>query len=489
MKMTDAPGKSPDRSGDVPRAGVYWQGGDERWQPRDLVPLTTTEHADVCVVGGGFTGLWTALSIKRLSPDTDVVLIEREYCGAGASGRNGGWVNGWDDALPKLVSRFGRETALWLLDATRRSVDDIRETVRDGEIDCDLAFEGGLTVAASPAQVEAVGESAAVGHELGRDDLFRILSKTEAQAMWGCPAAEAGALILHAGSVQPALLAQGLRRLAVEAGVRVYEATPMLAVDRTLPAVVKTPSGAVVADKVVLAAGAWMALVPELRRTIFIIPSHVVATAPSAEHLDRLGWVKGRPSSDGRTAVHYAQRTGDDRVVFGRGGGRLGFGGRVIPAHYHDRRETESIVADMHALLPATRDLAVEWRWGGPVERTQHGLPWVGTLGQHANVHYGVGYSGNGVAPSNLIGRTLASVALGLRDEYGLSPLVSDPPTYLPPEPFRSLGARAVRSAIEHCEIVEDAGRRPDPVSRLVRRGLDFSMPKGPTLRRPKHPD
>jgi len=118
------------------------------------------------------------------------------------------------------------------------------------------------------------------------------------------------------------------------------------------------------------------------------------------------------------------------------------------------------------------------------VDRTQHGLPWVGTVGPHANIHYGVGYSGNGVAPSNLIGRTLASVALRRRDDYALSPLVSEPPTSLPPEPFRSVGARAVRSAVERCEIVEDEGRRPDPVSRLLRRGLDFSMPRGLRTRR-----
>ena len=466
------------------RAGVFWQGGDARWQPHDLAPLTTTVRADVCIVGGGFTGLWAALSLKRLEPETDVVLVEREYCGAGASGRNGGWVNGWDKSLPRLIARFGAGAALWLLEASRRSVTDIRDTVRDGGIDCDFGMEGGLVVAASPAQAESLRATAAAARDLGRDDLLRVLGRDEARAMCGSPLAEAGELVLHAGSVQPALLVQGLRRLAIEAGVRVYEATPMLALQRTLPAVVETPSGAVVADTVVLAAGSWLAMLPELRRTIFIIPSHMVATAASREHLDRLGWVKGRPFSDNRTAVHYAQRTGDDRLAFGRGGGRLGFGGRVIPAHFHDPREIGEIVADMHALLPSTRDLPVEWRWGGPVDRTQHGLPWVGTVGPHANIHYGVGYSGNGVAPSNLIGRTLASVALRRRDDYALSPLVSEPPTSLPPEPFRSVGARAVRSAVERCEIVEDEGRRPDPVSRLLRRGLDFSMPRGLRTRR-----
>jgi glycine/D-amino acid oxidase-like deaminating enzyme len=464
------------------RAAVYWQGGDPRWQPAGVVPLTTTERADVCIVGGGFTGLWTAIAIKRLAPETDVVIVEREYCGAGASGRNGGWVNGWDDALPKLVAHFGRDAALWLLDASQRGLDDISATVRDEAIDCDLAFEGGLVVALSPAQVDGVLEPAVLARELGRDGLFRVLERDEAVELSGAPAAEAGVLIAQAGSVQPALLVQGLRRLAVAAGVRVYEATPMVGLERTLPAVVKTPSGSVTADKVVLAAGVRLSALAELRRTVFIIPSHVVATASSPDALDRLGWATGRPFADGRIAVHYAQRTANDRVVFGRGGGRLGYGGRVIAAHYQDDREIAEIVADMHAMLPATRELAVEWRWGGPMERTQHGIPWVGTLGKHRNIHYGMGYAGNGVTSSNLIGRTMASLSLGLHDDYARSPLVSEPPSYLPPEPIRSAGARVVRNAIERCEVLEDQGRRPDPVSRALRRGLGISTPKGIAL-------
>jgi len=464
------------------QAAVYWQGGDPRWQLRDMVPLTTTERADVCIVGGGFTGLWTALAIKRLAPETDVVVVEREYCGAGASGRNGGWVNGWDDALPRLVAHFGRDAALWLLDVSQRSLDDIRDTVRDGAIDCDLAFAGGLVVALSPAQIDAVLEPAVLASELGREGLFRVLGKDEAVELSGAPAAEAGVVIAQAGRVQPALLVQGLRRLALAAGVRVYEATPMVGLERTLPAVVATPTGSVTADKVILASGVRLSALAELRRTVFIIPSHVVATASSPDALDRLGWAPGRPFSDGRTAVHCAQRTADDRVVFGRGGGRLGYGGRVIAAHYHDAREIAEIVADMRAMLPATRELAVEWRWGGPMERTQHGIPWVGTLGKFRNIHYGMGYAGNGVTSSNLIGRTLASLALGLDDDYARSPLVSAPPSYLPPEPIRSAGARVVRSAIERCEVLEDQGRRPDPVSRALRRCLNVSTPKGVTL-------
>ena len=298
-----------------------------------------TERADVCIVGGGFTGLWAALQIKRLAPDADIVLIEREYCGAGASGRNGGWVNGWDDILPKLVSRFGQDAALWLVDASRRSLDDIRETVREGEIDCDLAFEGGLTVALSPAQVEGILEAAQLAREMGRDDYFRILDREEAMAMSGAPRAEAGALILHAGSVQPALLVQGLRR---------WSPPPACASTRRPRWWACAQPARYCEDTLWERDGgqgrSWppapgSASCPTLRRTIFIIPSHVVATERPREALDRLGWQAGRPFSDGRTAVHYAQRSSDDRLVFGRGGGRLGYGGRIIPAHFHDARE------------------------------------------------------------------------------------------------------------------------------------------------------
>lgn len=253
----------------------------------------------------------------------------------------------------------------------------------------------------------------------------------------------------------------------------------MVKLHRDAPAVVDTPAGSVVADQVILACGSWLARVSELRRTLFIIPTHVVATEPCEGDLDALGWTHGRPFADARTAVHYAQRTADHRLVFGRGGGRLGFAGRIIPEHFQDRRETGEIAADLQRMLPRLKSARVDWAWGGPIDRSQHGMPWVGGIGRHGNIHYGVGYAGNGVVPSHVIGRTLASVTLGIDDDYSRSPLVSDPPSYLPIEPLRSAGARLVRGAVIRCEEREDAGRVPDPASRVLRRALSLSMPKG----------
>ena len=355
---------------------MFWFGGDPRWQPPgDGAPLSRTVRADVCIVGGGFSGLWAAYWIKRLAPGADVVLLEREFCGAGASGRNGGWVNGWEDSIGTLVSRFGAESATWLLEASVGGAEAMREAVREGGIDCDLAFEGALIVALSAAQLDGLRDLPEAAARIGHGDLIRVLSAEDAQEACGSPRAVGGLLLTKAGSVQPALLVQGLRRLAVQAGVRVFEASPMTRLERGLPAVVETPAGTVVADQVVLTCGPWLAGLRELRRTLFIIPSHVVATAPAPEALDAMGWRRGRPFADARTAVHYGQRTGDDRLVFGRGGGRLGFAGRIVPAHFHDRAEIAAVVADLHDLLPGSRQTTIEWQWGGPVERTQHGTP------------------------------------------------------------------------------------------------------------------
>ncbi|MEE4276519.1 MAG: FAD-dependent oxidoreductase, partial [Thermoleophilia bacterium] len=360
-------------------------------------------------MGGGFTGLWSALSLKKLAGELDVVLLEETYCGHGASGRNGGWLNAWDDILPTLTGLYGSSDALAVLDLSHQSLSDMTQVVSDGAIECDLAMGGGLIVATSEAQLGEVVETVAGMEAAGRGSLVRLLSAEEASQMSGVSEACGGYLLEHAGSVQPALLAQGLRRLAVAAGVQVFEASPMVKLHRDAPAVVDTPAGSVVADQVILACGSWLARASELRRTLFIIPTHVIATEPCEADLDALGWTHGRPFADARTAVHYAQRTADHRLVFGRGGGRLGFAGRIIPEHFQDRRETGEIAADLQRMLPRLKSARVDWAWGGPIDRSQHGMPWVGGIGRHRTIHYGVGYAGNGVVPSHVIGRTLAS--------------------------------------------------------------------------------
>jgi glycine/D-amino acid oxidase-like deaminating enzyme len=443
-------------------------------------PLAGTLRADVCVVGGGYTGLWAALELREQAPDASVVVVEGGACGFGASGRNGGWMTSWMDELEGLGGRFGDADALWLADESSATIGRIEEFVGENGIDCHFRRRGGLWVASAPAQLEIVQAAAAAARRLGRGTLVEELDAADAAARAGTPVALGGVIVKDGAAVQPALLARGLRRVALERGVRIFEGSPMIRLERDSPAAVLTSAGRVEAGQVVLATNAWAgAQARELRRTVALVGSQIVLTEPLApERLAALGgWADGTLLGDARLFVHYAQVTAGGRIAFGRGGGALGPGTRVVAKHFHDPATAASVAADFRAWFPALADVQITHAWGGAVDRAPGHLPFVGALGEHENIHYGLGYSGNGVGPSALIGRILARRALGTRDEYATCALVSGPPGYLPPEPLRFAGGALVRSAVRRAEQREQDGRRVGPAGRLAKRLVTFSLP------------
>jgi glycine/D-amino acid oxidase-like deaminating enzyme len=441
-------------------------------------PLAGSARADVCVVGGGFTGLWTALDLKRRAPDASVVVLEGGACGFGASGRNGGWLSSWYDELDGLVESFGAEQGLWLADESSATIGRIREFVGEAGVDCHLRQKGTIWVASSEAQLEVVRSALAAAREHGRGEQLEELSADEVAARTGTHVARGGALVKDSAAVQPGLLARGLRRVALERGIRIFEASPMLRLLRDRPATVVTPAGRVEADQVVLAANTWSAAVPELRRTVAIVGTQIVLTEPIPERLAGLTWTDGALLGDARFFVHYAQVTVDGRIAFGRGGGALGSASRVIAKHFYDPATVATVAADFRQWFPQLADVRLTHAWGGPVDRAPGHLPFVGALGDHENVHYTLGYSGNGVGPSALVGRILAGRALQVRDAYTQCALVSGPPGYLPPEPLRFVGGAIVRTAVQRAEEREERGLRLGPAGRLAKRLTTFSMPR-----------
>jgi glycine/D-amino acid oxidase-like deaminating enzyme len=241
----------------------------------------------------------------------------------------------------------------------------------------------------------------------------------------------------------------------------------MIGLDRHRPAVIRTPAGQVTAERVVLGTGAWAAGLHELRRAVIPIGSHIVATEPIADRLEGLEWASGELLGDSQLMVHYAQVSLDGRIVFGRGGGALGAFGRVLERHYHDPKVLGQVVDDFRRWFPQFADVRLTHGWGGPVDRAPGHLPFVGRLDADSVVLYGIGYSGNGVAPSALIGRILGRLAIGMRDEDTEGALAQGPPGYLPPEPIRSLGGAGVRAAVQFIEGGESAIQ-----SRIVHRAL-----------------
>jgi glycine/D-amino acid oxidase-like deaminating enzyme len=279
-------------------------------------------------------------------------------------------------------------------------------------------------------------------------------------------------------AVHPALLVRGLRRVALRRGVRIFEGTAMRHLDPGRPPRVTTTAGRVDAGAVAIALGAWAARLRELRRTFLPVASHIVATEPIPDRIAALGWTGGELLGDARVLVHYAQVSPDGRIVFGRGGGAFGTAGRVVGRHFRDLGALREVEAGLRRWFPSLADVRITHAWGGPVDHAPGHLPWVGTLGDAGSVHYAAGFSGNGVAPSALVGQILGRRALGVRDELTTCGIVGGPPAYLPPEPLRTAGGLVVRDAVRRAEASEEAGGRPDRLTGALRRLVWFTMPR-----------
>jgi putative aminophosphonate oxidoreductase len=430
----------------------------------DAPRLEGEEQADVCIVGGGYTGLWTAIRLKEHEPALDVALVEADVCGGGASGRNGGFVLSWWAKFGTLKNVCGGEEAVRLAVASSEAVKAIGDFCLENGIDAHYRRDGWLWTATSDAQLGAWDETIEKIATFGQEP-FVTLDRSETAKRAGADTHLGGVFEPTAASVQPALLARGLRRVVLERGVRIFERSPMTSLDRSRPPRVVTARGSVRATKVVVVLNAWAAALPELRRALVVIASDIVATAPAPDRLAEIGWTDGVCISDSRMLVNYYRNTDDGRVAFGKGGGKLAYGGRIGSGFDGPSPRADDVAASMHSLYPMLRDVSVTHSWMGPIDRSEVGLPFFSRLGGREDIVYGLGYSGNGVGPTFIGGRILASLTLGLDDEWSRAGLARPPVGRFPPEPARYLGGLVVRHAVERKEAAEDAGRTSDRVT------------------------
>jgi glycine/D-amino acid oxidase-like deaminating enzyme len=260
------------------------------------------------------------------------------------------------------------------------------------------------------------------------------------------------------------MLAAALRRAVIDAGVRVHEGSPMLAIEHGDRPRVRTRSGEVTAERVVLTLGSWTpAHVPAARRGLIVVGSDVITTPPVGELLDEIGVEPGLAISDSRLMVDYFHRTHDDRMVLGVGGSSMAFRGRVGAKFHGETRRAAGVRRQLVRLYPQLAATAEEMNWTGPVDRSVSGLPFIHRDGR---VLICAGFSGNGVGPSHLAARILASHAVGIDDRYARCGLVAPPDGGFPPEPFRYLGGKLVRLAVARKERTDDRERVSDPVTR-----------------------
>jgi glycine/D-amino acid oxidase-like deaminating enzyme len=428
-------------------------------------------HADVAILGGGYTGMWTAWFLTERDPGLDVVLVEQDVCGGGPSGRNGGFCDGWWGHVTDLVSTFGEGDARELLLHVGRSPLAIGEWCAANDVDAWFTVGGDLAVATNPAMEGRWTATMDAGAALGFAEEYRELDADQVRERCDSPLLRGGMLIPESATVHPARLARGLRNALMRRGVRIFEQTPVTRFGRGkaagAPAVVETPSGSVRAGQAVIALGAWATPWKAFRQRLTIRGSAMVITAPAPEKLEALGWTGGEAIRDFRSSIHYLRTTPDGRIAFGLGGLQPDLARRIDRRYAFDRESCERVAADLRAWFPSFADVPIEAGWGGPINVSAWNLPYFGTL-PPGNVHFGHGYTGNGVAPSHLGGTILAGLTLG--DEGGpvRLPIVHREPPRFPPEPIRSAGMLVANRAIIRKDDREHEGGSADPATRLV---------------------
>ena len=425
------------------------------------------------MIGGGYTGMWTAWHLLDSEPGIRVLLLEGGLCGHGPSGRNGGFCESLWFSAPALRERFGDEAACALLDASSETVPAIGAWCRDNDVEAWFHQAGYLCASTGPGFADTGLDAVRAAAALGRPDAVQDLTAAQVRERVDSPAFGRGVFVPDFATVQPARLALGLRRRLLERGVEIHEYSRVRALrvesGGTRPHVVaETPAGRVRAGAAVLAVGPAARSIAPLRSRLSVTSSHIVLTEPVPDVLEEIGWTGGECITDGRTLLHYFRTTRDGRIVFGWGGGRVAYGGRTNGRVEVDPAAAAGARRHLVHYFPSLEGRAITHAWGGPIDVSPSHILQIGTL-PGAPVHYAFGYTGNGVGPTHLAGRALASLALDRRDRYTALPIVgSDAGAWVPPEPLAWLGGNVVRHALLRREAALERGEQPDPLTRAA---------------------
>ncbi|MFF2011878.1 NAD(P)/FAD-dependent oxidoreductase [Streptomyces sp. NPDC058195] len=444
--------------------------------PLGREPLPGDATADVCIVGGGYTGLWTAYYLKKAVPFLNITVLEAAFCGYGASGRNGGWLYNGIAGRDRYARLHGHEAAVRLQKAMNETVDEVVRVAAEENIDADIHQGGVLEVAYTPAQLARLKDFHSVEIAFGETD--RVLrGARETCARVNVTGAVGSTWTPHGARLHPVKLVQGLAATVEALGVTVHESTP---VTEITPKHARTPYGTVRAPYILRCTEGYTASLKGQRRTWLPMNSSMIVTEPLPQSVwDTIGWEGRETLGDMAHAYMYAQRTADDRIALGGRGVPYRYGSGA--AHVNGTARTQPATIDalrdiLVRFFPATAGTRVDHAWSGVL-----GVPrdWCATvtLDRSTGLGWAGGYVGSGVATANLAARTLRDLVQqdsGQCGPTGLTtlPWVGHKVRRWEPEPFRWIGVHGMYAAYRGADRRELTSSRAgtDPVAKIADR-------------------
>ena len=444
---------------------------DDPSKPEQAPSLTTQIQTDLAIIGGGFTGLWTALQAKQADPHRDVVLLEAGEIAIGASGRNGGFCaaslthgieNGlsrWKDDLPTLI-RLGNE-----------NLDDIETTIKQFNIDCDFIRSGEVSVAVEDYQIVDLQEEVQQAKRFGANAQF--FNQEEIRSRINSPVFLAGAIEKSNAMLNPARLAWGLKKACLQLGVRFFEGTPVTGLEEKRESLIlKTPQGQVEARKVAMATNAFPPLLKYLRLYVVPVYDYVLMTEPlsKAQH-DAIGWYGREGLSDNANQFHYSQMTSDGRILWGGYDAIYHRNNAVAPQLENRPASFGHLAEHFFQVFPQLEGLRFTHAWGGVIDTSSR---YTAFWGQAYNnkLAYAMGYTGLGVGASRFGARVMLDLLNGERTERTELQMVKSKPFPFPPEPFRSPIINFTRWSLDQAD--RNQGKRNLWLKTLDALGLGF---------------
>jgi glycine/D-amino acid oxidase-like deaminating enzyme len=434
--------------------------------PYRRAALAGDTTADVAIIGAGYTGLWTAYYLKRANPGLDVLVIEKDFAGFGASGRNGGWLTGgfaWTHR--RYLETSSDHAVRAMVEAMNGTVDEVIRVAEAEGIDADIQRTDELVVATKPAQMGRMQAEVAHRRHWGEEGRVFEMAAADLAGRIHIPGALGAMVVTNVARVQPAKLVRGLAKAVERLGVRIVEGTTVTSFQ---PGVVTTDHGTVEAPVILRCTEGFTAGLPGLKRQWLPVNSAQIATEPLPQEVwDQIGWQRHELLEDFANSYCYCQRTREGRITVGARGVPYRFGSNLDVNGAPDAETIRRLTAILHRHFPAAAQARIDHAWCGVL-----GVPrdWCATVGLDpaTGIGWAGGYVGVGVSTANLAGRTLADLALGRDTDLAHLPWVNRRVKDWEPEPFRWLGVRGMYALLNAADRQEDRpGAGPSKLAAL----------------------